>query len=112
MCVDIAVVICSYTRERWDDVVAAIASVRQQTLPAREIVLVVDHHPTMLQQAQQAFADICVVENQGPAGANGSRNAGVAATSSPIIAFLDDDAVARPDWLAQLAASFTNPQVL
>jgi hypothetical protein len=31
-----------------------------------------------------------------------ARNAGLAATAAPLIAFLDDDEAARPDWLAGL----------
>ena len=40
----VSVVICAYTDQRWDDVLAAVQSVRDQQLPAREIILVVDHN--------------------------------------------------------------------
>jgi hypothetical protein len=39
-----SVVICAYTLDRWDDLKAAIVSVRNQTRPAREI------HPRRRQQ--------------------------------------------------------------
>ena len=35
-----------------------------------------------------------------------ARNAGVAATSAPLLAFVDADCVADPDWLAVIAAGF------
>jgi glucosyl-dolichyl phosphate glucuronosyltransferase len=113
--VEISVVICAYTEERWDDLVAAIASIQQQTLPVKEIVLVADHNEFLLQQARAHFAaatDVTVIENNGPAGANGSRNAGVAVTTAAIVAFLDDDAVASPDWLVHLMEGFDDPRVL
>jgi len=109
---DVSVVICAYTEARWNDLVAAIASVRQQTLSAREIVLVIDHNPRLLEKAHNHLSDVVLVENHGPAGANGSRNAGVTAAKGTMIAFLDDDALATPDWLKQLVAGFENPQVL
>ncbi len=110
--IEISVVICAYTENRWDDLVEAIASVQQQTISAQEIVLVIDHNEKLLQQALTYFTDIIVVENHGPAGANGSRNAGVAATTGAILAFLDDDAVAAPNWLEQLLPGFADLQVL
>lgn len=109
---DISVIICAYTEKRWDDLVAAITSVQQQTLPAKEIILVVDHNQELLQKAHNHFTNVIIVENFGPAGANGSRNAGVAASTGTILAFIDDDAVATQDWLEQLVAGFADPQVL
>ena len=36
----VSVVICAYTQERWDDITDALASVRAQTFPATEIIVV------------------------------------------------------------------------
>ena len=46
--------------------------------------------------------------NTGPGGA---RNAGVAATSSGLVAFVDSDCVVPPDWLAGLLGHFEDPAV-
>jgi GT2 family glycosyltransferase len=40
-----------------------------------------------------------------------AMEAGVAAASSDIIAFIDDDAIPRPEWLQQLARHFDDPGV-
>src|SRR5579863_7100114 len=40
-----------------------------------------------------------------------SRNAGIAASSGQIIAFIDDDAVPHPNWLAELARPYLDPRV-
>ena len=41
------VVLCTYTERRWDDVVAAIASLRVQTVPPVQILVVVDHNEVL-----------------------------------------------------------------
>lgn len=45
-------------------------------------------------------------------GANRARNLGVRLCDSDVVAFLDDDAVPEPDWLAGLAVEFQDPQVM
>jgi glycosyltransferase involved in cell wall biosynthesis len=42
------------------------------------------------------------VHNQGARGASATRNAGARAAVGRLLAFLDDDAVARPEWLEKL----------
>ncbi len=108
----ISVVICAYTEERWEDLVAAIESVQQQTLQAQEIVLIIDHNGTLLQLAREHFTNIIIVENHDHAGEMGSRNTGVQTSTGKLIAFLDDDAIATPDWLQQIAIGFENPEIL
>lgn len=108
----IAVVICAYTEKRWHDLVDAVASVRQQSRPADEIVVVIDHNPAMFERAQQTFDGVKVIENHEPKGLSGARNSGIAATEADLIAFLDDDAIADPDWLLTLTQALDDPQVV
>ncbi|CAA9546748.1 MAG: hypothetical protein AVDCRST_MAG19-323 [uncultured Thermomicrobiales bacterium] len=110
--VDVSVVICAYTEERWHDFVAAVESVRAQTAPAREIVVVIDHNEPLLTRVQAWARDVVVVENAEVRGLSGARNSGVAAARGGIIAFLDDDAVAADDWLEHLLAGYDEPRVL
>lgn len=109
---DISVIICAYTADRWDDLVAAIGSVQQQTLPPGEIIIVIDHNPALLQRVREHVPGVIVVENTEARGLRGARNCGIAAAQGQIIAFLDDDAVAIPDWLMFLCEGYTDPQVL
>jgi glycosyltransferase involved in cell wall biosynthesis len=109
---DASVVICAYTEDRWDDLVAAVESVQRQSVRAREIIVVVDHNPRLLERARAGLANVVVVENKEPRGASGSKNSGALAARGAIVAFLDDDAEARPGWLAQLLAAYASPDVL
>ncbi|HLZ56815.1 MAG TPA: glycosyltransferase [Ktedonosporobacter sp.] len=108
----ISVIICAHTEDRWYDLVAAVESVQLQTLPPREIIVVVDHNPTLFEQARSHFTGVQVIENKEPRGLSGARNSGIAQACGQIIAFLDDDAMAEPKWLEELCRPYSDPQVL
>lgn len=108
----ISVVLCAYTEVRWDALVAAVDSVWRQTLMPAQVIVVVDHNPALYARAQQQFSGAVVIENQERRGLSGARNSGVAVADGALIAFLDDDACAAPDWLERLAAAFADSQVV
>lgn len=107
---DISVVICAYNDDRWDDLVAAVESVHRNQ--PHETIVVVDHNPALLLKAQQTLAGTTAVPNQEARGLGGARNTGVKVATGKVVAFLDDDAVATPDWLHQLAAAYVQPNAL
>jgi glucosyl-dolichyl phosphate glucuronosyltransferase len=108
----ISVIICAYTLDRWDDLCAAVGSLRRQVLRPDEIVVVVDYNPTLLERAKMEFHDVVVVPNREARGLSGGRNTGLSASTAPLVAFLDDDAVADPHWLSRLAEHCGDPNVL
>ena len=107
----VAVVICANSDVRWDDLAAVVASVEQQTYRPAEIVLVIDHNPTLQRRSAYQLPGVKVVPNDNEQGLAGARNAGVAAAESEVVAFVDD-AVAERNWLAVLAAPYADPHVL
>ena len=109
---DVSVVICAYTEKRWDDLLAAVASVQQQTVQPREIIVAIDHNPVLLKQAQEHLVNVIVVENEEAKGASGSRNSGIRIAQGTIIAFLDDDAIAEPTWIEQLVLPYSVPDIV
>jgi glucosyl-dolichyl phosphate glucuronosyltransferase len=108
---NISVVICAYTEDRWNQICAAVDSVRAQSWPGFEIILVIDHNPALFQRAVAAMPDVAVLENQQAQGLSGARNTGAARAEGDLIAFLDDDAVAHEDWLKFLADTYEDPQI-
>jgi GT2 family glycosyltransferase len=107
-----SVVVCAYTEERWDDLVTAVSSLQHQTSPADEIIVVIDHNPELLARAQQHIQGITCVPNREMRGLSGARNTGIALAQGELIAFMDEDAMAAPDWLAQLRSGFRTVDVL
>lgn len=112
MAITTSVVICAYTAKRWDQLIAAVESVQAQQVPVGEIVLVIDHHDGLLASAQQRWPTLTVVPNDGPQGLSGARNTGIEASSGDVVLFLDDDAVADPDWAGRLTAPYGDPTIL
>ena len=47
---DISVVICVYTEDRWEQICAAVQSLRVQSLPCAEIIMVVDYTPGLYER--------------------------------------------------------------
>lgn len=108
----VSVVICAYTDRRWTLLRDAIESVRRQIRPAAEIVLVIDHNPQLADRARAELAGLRVMANEQARGLSGARNTGVIRSRGDIIAFLDDDATAAPDWLQELVSVFRRPDVM
>lgn len=109
---DVSVIICTYTGERWDDLVAAVDSVRAQHSPPREIIVVVDHNPRLYARVLSQIPGVVAVPNYEHRGLSGSRNSGIAVAQGTVVAFLDDDAMAEPDWLERLLRGYEDPAVL
>jgi glucosyl-dolichyl phosphate glucuronosyltransferase len=127
----VAVIIPAYTMRRWALTVDAVESARNQTTPPQIVVLSIDNNEELFALAQRHWASsatsgtpVRVVANgfsdhlAGTAmhvkahgsnrrfGAGSARNTAAAQVSADILAFLDDDARAEPDWIEQLLAAY------
>ncbi|WP_104063875.1 glycosyltransferase family 2 protein [Arthrobacter sp. 4R501] len=108
----VTIVICAYTERRWDRLLDVIESVRAQSIAPQEVLVVIDHNADLYERLTEIVDDVTVVESSGPRGLSGARNTGVGLADSDIVAFLDDDAEAAPDWLQRLLALYDDPDVL
>ncbi len=107
----VSVVIAAFSSDRWTQLRDAVASVGAQRRPALETIVVIDHNPELLGRARRELTDAVVIPNAGQRGASGARNTGVARSLGEVVAFLDDDACATPEWLAAMMVHFDDPAV-
>ena len=112
MSADVAVVIP--TLRRPDSLERAVRSALAQTgvMDRLREIVVVDNDPQASSREQiQRLAEeasVPIIWRHAPRpGVATARNEGLAATSAPLIAFLDDDEAASPDWLAALLSAQT-----
>ena len=108
----VSVVICTYSLDRWSNLVRSVRSALLQHPSPREVIVVVDHNELLEERAYEAFPSVVVTCNAGPAGLSSARNAGTRVARGDVVAFLDDDAVALPRWLAEVADAFRDESVL
>jgi len=104
-----SVVVSTYDEKRWADLVACMRSLEAQDRPPLETIVVVDHNSDLLEKAAGEFSNARVIANDRPRGLAGARNSGIAAARGEIVAFIDDDARAEPDWLAELEGCIAEP---
>jgi glycosyltransferase involved in cell wall biosynthesis len=111
----VSVVICEHTMDRYDDLQEAADSVRSQTYEDVELVLVSDGNERVCERFREDYGsmeDVVVHCNEDNVGLLESRNNGANVATGDVVAFLDDDAVADPDWVAELVDVYRNRDVL
>ena len=107
------VVVCAYSLDRWRLLCSGIESVRAQEVLPHEIILCVDHSPDLARRCREQWSSdpsqpsVRVIENRYPGRLGSARNTAIELATGDIVAFLDDDARATPDWLEALLASYT-----
>lgn len=78
----------------------------QQDHPEFEIVVVADADGVAAVE-HMGWADRVKVIRFDEANISAARNEGISAAAAPVVAFIDDDAVAEHDWLRRLTAPIT-----
>jgi ABC-type antimicrobial peptide transport system permease subunit len=110
----VSVVICAFADERWEDTLAAVASVQAQKPEPHEVILVVDHNRA-LQARFAAALDVTVIENKEVRGLSGAMATLVVAEGT--LSFLGlGIPPPTPSWGGMLAAGRdalrTEPQLV
>ncbi len=101
MAVKISVVIPNWNGERF--LRGCLQSLREQTFKAFEVILV-DNASTdgSLALVEKEFPEVRVVKLARNLGLTGGANAGIKAAQGEVIALLNNDAEAHPNWLESL----------
>ncbi len=108
---DITVIVSTYSILMKDSVLECISSIQKQTLLPKEILLVLDNNPLLLDYFRSIVPDEVKVLSSEGFGLSNARNAGVKHAKGEIVAFIDDDAVADKDWLKNMFSSYSEPDV-
>lgn len=95
------------SRHRPQALERCLTALTRQTHPDYEIVLVADSDAIGIRPDLPLKRQTFNVANISMA-----RNAGIALAAGEVIAFIDDDALAVPDWARTLTAPFADPRVL
>jgi glycosyltransferase involved in cell wall biosynthesis len=98
------------SEQRWESLCLAVRSVHRQSRPASEIILVIDNNISLLQRAKAAFPGVRVIPNSDLPGMAGARLCGLQAARGRLIAFVEGDVVASPDWLSDLVSVYNGPR--
>ncbi|HEU4514588.1 MAG TPA: glycosyltransferase family 2 protein [Nocardioidaceae bacterium] len=109
-----SVVICAYTMLRREQLVSAVGSALAQVPAPDQVLVVIDHCPELEKAARDAFVhpQVTVLASEGARGLSAARNTGLAHAHGDVLAFLDDDAVAEPGWLAAHARHYRDTAVV
>lgn len=118
---DVTVITAAYSLDRWPMTCAAIESVLAQTVLPREIILPIDHNRELYErltahwrarERREPEPKIRVMESRYAGHLAASARTAAEFATGEFLAFLDDDAVAEPDWLENLLAAFNDRAVI
>jgi GT2 family glycosyltransferase len=105
----VTVAICTYHRP--DDLVKAMRSIENQTQPPEEVIIVDNGcQGATKAQVNSVMPNARYVAESLP-GLDHARNRAIRETNSEILAFLDDDAIADPDWTFSIRNAFRKNKV-
>jgi glycosyltransferase involved in cell wall biosynthesis len=110
--VDVSVVVCTHTERRLGLLLECVRSLAATTPAPAEVIVVVDANPALLGQLGDLLPPEVILLASDGRGVSAARNTGIEAAKGDLIAFIDDDAVAEPGWLAALGRPFADPGVV
>ena len=111
----LTVVITGYALDRLADIKELMDSLQAQTYTNLEIIFVGEGTRDLGREVaahgqQRGLTNLRVLFNEGLAGLAPARNLGIAQARGEIIAFIDDDAIALPNWAGEAVKSFAADQ--
>ncbi|NUN98061.1 MAG: glycosyltransferase [Candidatus Omnitrophica bacterium] len=101
----LAAVIVSFNRRK--DVLKAIESIKAQSYPVSQIIVVDnDSRDGTVEALRTEHPDVEVIETGRNAGACGGRNIGTRQVTCDLVHYVDDDATLEPDALEEIVSIF------
>ncbi|MGQ4554915.1 glucosyl-dolichyl phosphate glucuronosyltransferase [Halobellus sp. GM3] len=111
----VSVVICTYTLDSYEHFEEAVESVVNQTYDNVEIVLVSDGNEAAFERLRNDYGDledVVVTMTDENVGISAARNHGIEYASGDIVAQIDDDAIADPEWIEELVGVYEDTDAI
>jgi GT2 family glycosyltransferase len=105
----IAVIVCSYDPQRYNQLKDTVDSLLHQTHSINEIIIVVSSSSIIKEKFSKDYFDyknIQLIFSEQDLGAAQARNRGINYAKSEILAFTDDDVIADSNWIAYLIDTY------
>jgi GT2 family glycosyltransferase len=100
---DLTVIVC--TRDRGEALAACLTALQDQRSKPREVIVVDNSADGNAAALCATWPFVRYVHEPRP-GLSHARNAGIAAATSPLIAFTDDDVTPQANWTAEIVRAF------
>ncbi len=113
----VSVILCTYSPAMFDHFKKCLESLINQTYPDIEVVCIVDGNEEYYRMIAEYLSGLVNDErvelylNEKNLGLTESRNRGVKLASGEVVAFIDDDAVAEPNWVEELVKMYADDVV-
>jgi glycosyltransferase involved in cell wall biosynthesis len=113
----LSIVITSYTMDRLKDIRELLDSIKAQTYPDTETIIVIERTTELLGHINQYIVEQSIPRtksmfNEGECGLSAARNLGIKETTGEIVAFVDDDALPCPDWADEIIQTYRDNTVI
>lgn len=113
----LSIVITSYSIARLGDLKDIIESIRNQTYPYIELVLIIEGAQSLYKAVTSYLQKIKLPETKvifkiNNLGLSAARNIGAEASSGQVIAFVDDDVVLEPNWAEEVVKAYDDPTII
>ena len=110
--VSVSAIISTYTTKRLNDVLRCISSVKNQTFPPTEVILVLDPSEKLMEFFKSRIPLSIRIVMSDDVGLSNARNIGIKNARGTIVAFIDDDATADEKWLEKMIKNYEDPNVI
>lgn len=107
-----SVIICTHLEERTLQLLDCLESIFAQTQQPDEVIVVVDGDLALAKRLTRNFERVTIGCLPHKSGVSAARNFGAQMAATDIIAFLDDDATADPNWLKYLCGAIRDSDVI
>jgi len=113
----LTIVIPSYTMDRYQDVIELLDSINAQNYKPVETIIIVERSQKLKNKIKEYIArnnyhGMQVLFRVGPRGVSYSRNMAIQRATGDIIAFIDDDAIAYPNWAEESIKTYRDNSVI